>query len=792
LDCGSATRYLAREKEQLRERRRNPSMDATAEAWFIRLVLRSAYFEQLYCSVAKGTFHLEKAYFAIAERLRSLRAICTHVSAIGRILARAVPSLLSILAFTMLDVFFCIFCQSYPVSLLVYLPFCLPLEVAFYFQQRRYAHVRSKPQHTVYAGEADAIESQRCWRSLIKSHPPEALSIVVRGWFLGPGESAGEPGVDDVRDLVAHTTFNAPFGTLRQPQAQAVRRMVSAIEAKLGAPYPAGRNPALRCMATYATDELEAHWRPLLAYLLLQILQSAIGLLLRLCGFSLRATSPASGSVNYWHRPARTPSLRSPPLIFFHGVGGLSPYWPLLIVLNARHEGEIMMPIFSLCSLTALPAIALLPPPPTPRELALAVREMLLARPPTDDDDGEMRQQQQQKQQHRGGPDGGESRHRRAAFLAHSFGTAMLGSVLKADPTLAAAATFVDPICFSFSGALVYNFLFAHARLPTPLGVTLPVACFQGGPCSRGADSRRPGAGAIATSGKRQHPVPCYDPVGEDVGSTLFRITQRKVMSEEVIMQDCIRRLFWWSQHWIHPSDLPCACHVILSGKDTVASPTEVLSCLRSWQRQCSTSPTSLQAMDRSCTTPATATTTPPAATPPLAAEDEEEVNTPIPTAATNESVGQWPLTYEYHRGWFHGWLLWFPFAMLRTIDSLVSAAAAAEPLEASLIQSAIPARVASPPTPTINPTAGATGVRAPSPLTLSNESVLPRKRISSVFVEFKSEWGVVRRQVSFHHSELGRATRSEDATGCGGAANDDEDETASEVSSAWTSEVPM
>ena len=41
-------------------------------------------------------------------------------------------------------------------------------------------------------------------------------------------------------------------------------------------------------------------------------------------------------------------------------------------------------------------------------------------------------------------------------------------------------------------------------------------------------------------------------------------------------LQDAFRRRFWWANHYLAPSDVPCKSIVILEGRDTVADVHEV------------------------------------------------------------------------------------------------------------------------------------------------------------------------------------------------------------------------
>ena len=97
---------------------------------------------------------------------------------------------------------------------------------------------------------------------------------------------------------------------------------------------------------------------------------------------------------------------------FAGGVGGLAPYWMLVLAMDAKQRGPILIPLFPACSLATLPYLIHRPRVPTPSQLADAVRSMLAAC---------------------GAP--------RAAVLAHSYGTAMAGALLKQAPALACEST---------------------------------------------------------------------------------------------------------------------------------------------------------------------------------------------------------------------------------------------------------------------------------------------------------------------------------------------------------------
>ena len=76
-----------------------------------------------------------------------------------------------------------LYSRSWPLTIFFYIPFCVPLEAAFYLQVRRFVRERSHAPNTMFSQEA-AHEALRCWESLIKEESPATVAQTVRGWFL--------------------------------------------------------------------------------------------------------------------------------------------------------------------------------------------------------------------------------------------------------------------------------------------------------------------------------------------------------------------------------------------------------------------------------------------------------------------------------------------------------------------------------------------------------------------------------------------------------------------------------
>ena len=347
----------------------------------------------------------------------------------------------AVVAYFILDLYFALFNRAWPLSIASYALFAIPLELAFYCHARRFQHVRSNAPNCMFMGGEDSCEARRCWERVLSEDSPAAIEKGLQSWFIGKGEL----GTDDVATIMSVFIYNCRLESLPGPQREIVNSMVKMVEVVLGRRLPAGRNPSLRCLATYVFDGLAPCNKPLLYYLYMQTLEGIIWWVYRRMGLELRCTTSSPAGVQnleYWYRPPaesfeRPKRLPPPPVVILHGVGGLLPYCVFVLHVAWCTRGAVIVPLFPQCALSQMPAVALANRPPVPRELAAAVREMLAA-----------------------------CGARKAAFIAHSFGTAVLATLLKKSPQTAVACTLVDPICFQLhTSAIVANFLLAEPPL---------------------------------------------------------------------------------------------------------------------------------------------------------------------------------------------------------------------------------------------------------------------------------------------------------------------------------------
>lgn len=249
-------------------------------------------------------------------------------------------------------------------------------------------------------------------------------------WFHGDWPSRAQ-----VREFLGWTVYNAIGPQLAPGQAAVLDALVDDFGRTLDRPF-APEHRGARDWMLYTRQPLADAHKPLWFYLVLQTHMRFVGRRLKRKGFLLLR----AGAMRYWYRPARPPAGddKAPPplpIVFLHGVLGLTPYGVTLDLLADEHAGAVFLPVFPTWSVGAPPSVRLgeTDRPIQLPELVGCLRGMLSDR-----------------------------RAVRAAFLANSVGTGLLGAFLERAPELAASAVFSDPICFELSsGDVLHNFLYA-------------------------------------------------------------------------------------------------------------------------------------------------------------------------------------------------------------------------------------------------------------------------------------------------------------------------------------------
>jgi hypothetical protein len=249
----------------------------------------------------------------------------------------------------------------------------------------------------------------------------------LAGFFYGAGkgevsEIAAWLRRGNLEEWVSHYWFHGACADelkQRNPSKRAeLAGLVNIVVENMGLDLREGRNDRLHARQVYS-DPLRALHRPMLVYAGTSLLCPLMtGQVMSMIGFRRERI----GGLTYWHRPSCSgidPAVdiagtTQTPMVVVHGLGvGLLPYCVFVMRLARNHGGDIFVP--ELPFLAATPHLSA----PSPREVVAQLTEML-------DVHG----------------------HTAAHFTGHSFGTVVVGWVLKMSPISVACVTLLDPACF--------------------------------------------------------------------------------------------------------------------------------------------------------------------------------------------------------------------------------------------------------------------------------------------------------------------------------------------------------
>ena len=273
---------------------------------------------------------------------------------------------------------------------------------------------------------------------------------------------------------------------------------------------------------TYTVGDLEPCYKPFLYYLALQTVHAAVH---TVSAFEASgAARPPATCPPGVRVAAATAAAAAAAARLMHGVGGLPPY--LAVRMVDHHDGAVLNPHYGVCAIAALLAVrraAAAAPLPT-AELVAAIEAMVV----------------------RHAAPGG-----RRACTSRTSGTAF-ASVVKGAPASVGAAAFVDPICFLLHHpAVVHNFLYRPASCPPAPLRRAASATADAFPVEL---KRQPTWEHSPPRGKRRHAPALAAP---SVGRHLVHACMRLLVTTEPTIQALPPRL-WWSQHRLHPAELPC------------------------------------------------------------------------------------------------------------------------------------------------------------------------------------------------------------------------------------------
>ena len=400
----------------------------------------------------------------------------------------------------------------------------------FHSLVKRHIKRRSMQKHAVHSSTSDAAEALKAWELQLLESTPQQIDALFRGWFFG----SGEPRHGNVVEMFCWMIHNLDVAECTAEQRCAVDALIGRIEGVRDCPFPPGREPNLKVMS-YTLDPWAVRHKPLIAYLLLGMARSLLASVLTRYGYEKQR----AGRLEFYCRPAPDPCRRPrppvpPPIVLMHGVLGILPYAMLLRLLALKHTGAILVPLFPHASISLEQLCDAMKHEDDPHdgpELVAALRTMIARHSPP-------------------------ATPPKAAFIAHSLGSGMLAPLMRTAPELIAAAAFIDPICFLLhDGAVLKNFMYSAPPL---------------------VDAAK-GVARAASDLDLQRLVHSQKDV--------FHWCQRHIVASEPTMQENFRRCFWWTQHWLHPSEIGCDAIVHLSGQDSIVDASKILHYLQSYQR---------------------------------------------------------------------------------------------------------------------------------------------------------------------------------------------------------------
>mmetsp|Transcript_30061 Transcript_30061/g.64923 ORF Transcript_30061/g.64923 Transcript_30061/m.64923 type:complete len:667 (+) Transcript_30061:113-2113(+) len=249
--------------------------------------------------------------------------------------------------------------------------------------------------------------------------------LELAAFFTGPGRGDCEDvgqwlKIDNVMEWVAHYWFRGAKPEEMDPKhKQECRKLVDLVLKDAGLEYMApGYNKSVKCYRTF-TDPLPVAHRPLAVYFGTSVLCPLLTMeVMRWMGFRREHV----GGLVYWKREPRKDVKPSEdinggshtPMVFVHGLGvGLVPYYDFIRRLSRRHSGDMYVPEFPCLAMAPWESV------PSAREVVAQLQDMLAA-----------------------------NGHTSAHFVGHSFGSLIIGWMLKMSPSSMVYATLMEPAQF--------------------------------------------------------------------------------------------------------------------------------------------------------------------------------------------------------------------------------------------------------------------------------------------------------------------------------------------------------
>lgn len=196
-------------------------------------------------------------------------------------------------------------------------------------------------------------------------------------------------------------------------------------------PLRSSEEEKLTCVR-FNLEPLRFRHKPLIFYIVTHGTRFYVTKALKELGFSYNPPQDPEKSLGYFFRPGNPPTSKDTseqtPLVFVHGVGGISYYFNLIKEIGNKSEAPIILldlPFISLQVSDHIPSIV---------DQVKSVCNIL------NENIGE---------------------HKKATFVGHSFGSLILSWMVQSHPDRVANCVFLDPICFQLHlRNILFNFHF--------------------------------------------------------------------------------------------------------------------------------------------------------------------------------------------------------------------------------------------------------------------------------------------------------------------------------------------
>jgi len=190
----------------------------------------------------------------------------------------------------------------------------------------------------------------------------------------------------------------------------------------------AAEEEPLGCLR-FNLEPLRFRFKPFLFYFLTHGIKFYAKQALDDLGFSYTPPKDPKTDLGYFYRPAKQMENKT-PLVFVHGVGGISTYYNLIKEIVNKNDSSVILidlPFVSLQMSDDIPSII---------DQSKSVCNIL---------------------------DETVGKNTKATFVGHSFGSLILSWMVQSHPDRVANCVFIDPVCFQLHlRNILYNFHYAR------------------------------------------------------------------------------------------------------------------------------------------------------------------------------------------------------------------------------------------------------------------------------------------------------------------------------------------